>query len=69
MTSTSAPSERSAGATVESPCIRRCCLDDHDVCLGCGRTLADILVWSKASGTERQAILTAARARQARRSR
>jgi len=32
-----------------SPCIRRCTLDEEDVCLGCGRTLDEILEWSNAT--------------------
>ena len=26
--------------SVESPCVRNCCLDDDNVCIGCGRELA-----------------------------
>ncbi|MEB5521801.1 DUF1289 domain-containing protein, partial [Vibrio cholerae] len=22
----------------KSPCVRHCCLDDKDICIGCGRT-------------------------------
>lgn len=29
-----------------SPCVRNCCLDDNDVCIGCGRTLEEIRSWS-----------------------
>ncbi|CAM3973978.1 DUF1289 domain-containing protein [Pseudoalteromonas byunsanensis] len=44
-------------AQIDSPCIRNCCLDDHDVCLGCGRTLAEILAWSKSDKNQRLIIL------------
>ena len=54
-------------STVTSPCVRDCCLDDNDVCLGCGRTLQDILRWQAASDDEREAILAAAKARVAER--
>jgi predicted Fe-S protein YdhL (DUF1289 family) len=40
-----------------SPCIRTCCLDDDDVCLGCGRSLAEIVSWGTASDDEKRAIL------------
>ncbi|QBF84345.1 DUF1289 domain-containing protein [Shewanella maritima] len=30
---------------VQSPCIRHCCLDENDVCLGCQRTYKEILDW------------------------
>jgi len=52
---------------VPSPCIRHCCLDDQDVCLGCGRTLADILRWHDASPEERRQIVEMARQRLAQR--
>lgn len=42
---------------VPSPCVRNCCLDEQDVCLGCGRLLSEILVWRDASPTERETIL------------
>ncbi|WP_105168456.1 DUF1289 domain-containing protein [Pseudoalteromonas sp. T1lg23B] len=42
---------------VESPCVRNCCLNDKDICLGCGRTLAEILAWGKADTVQRQHIL------------
>jgi predicted Fe-S protein YdhL (DUF1289 family) len=43
-----------------SPCVRNCCLDDAEVCLGCGRTLDEILEWHQASVPRRLAILDAA---------
>lgn len=42
---------------VESPCIRNCCLDDKDICLGCYRTLDDILAWSAGNDDDRRKIL------------
>ncbi|MZI93308.1 DUF1289 domain-containing protein [Vibrio sp. CAIM 722] len=44
-------------SNVKSPCIRRCCLDEHDVCVGCFRTLNEILAWNEANAQERQDIL------------
>ncbi|MDD5271510.1 MAG: DUF1289 domain-containing protein [Methylovulum sp.] len=49
---------------VESPCIRICCLDDDDVCLGCFRTLTEITQWTLVDNASRLAILTNARHRQ-----
>lgn len=40
-----------------SPCIRVCCLDDQDVCLGCFRLLTEITGWQAASEEERERIL------------
>jgi len=31
---------------VESPCIRKCCLNENDICLGCFRSLIEITQWS-----------------------
>ncbi|HWR80770.1 MAG TPA: DUF1289 domain-containing protein [Pseudomonas sp.] len=46
-----------------SPCVRNCCLDDRDICLGCGRRLSEILEWSAASDERRLAICAEARGR------
>ncbi|MGH8279147.1 MAG: DUF1289 domain-containing protein [Gammaproteobacteria bacterium] len=46
-----------------SPCIRNCCLNENNVCLGCGRTLDEIRDWSKLSDTEKRAVNELARAR------
>jgi predicted Fe-S protein YdhL (DUF1289 family) len=46
-----------------SPCIRRCCLDDDDVCMGCGRSLEEIMVWSHSSDEDKAAILARSRQR------
>ncbi len=54
---------------VASPCIRSCCLDDEDVCLGCGRSLEEIVAWNEASDTEKAAIVERGRERIARRER
>ena len=46
-----------------SPCVRNCCLDEENVCMGCGRSLAEIVRWGNASDDEKRAILAASRAR------
>ncbi|MBU1392741.1 MAG: DUF1289 domain-containing protein [Gammaproteobacteria bacterium] len=38
-----------------NPCIRNCCLDQQDICLGCFRHLDEILAWRAMSDMERQA--------------
>jgi predicted Fe-S protein YdhL (DUF1289 family) len=48
---------------VESPCVRNCCLDEQDVCLGCGRSIDDILEWSGADSERRRVILQGAQQR------
>jgi predicted Fe-S protein YdhL (DUF1289 family) len=52
---------------VPSPCVRNCCLDDDDVCIGCGRALAEIVAWGTADDAQRRAILERSRARSAQR--
>lgn len=52
--------------SVASPCIRVCCLDDADVCLGCFRTLDEIRNWKASSDSVRLQMLDeAARRRRA----
>lgn len=68
------PAVRSPGSaddrhTPASPCIRQCCLDDADECIGCGRTLEEIKAWHGADDGSRAAILQAAEARRAARAR
>lgn len=54
-----------APTDVPSPCVRNCCLDDDDVCLGCGRTIQEILAWQQATMDERLAIIERASMRKA----
>jgi len=46
-----------------SPCVRNCCLDERNVCMGCGRSLEEIIAWGTASDTDKAATLARARAR------
>lgn len=48
---------------IANPCVGNCCLDDHEVCLGCFRALAEITGWHAAGRSERINILTAAQQR------
>jgi len=48
---------------VESPCIRKCTLDDDDICVGCFRSLDEICAWGSASNKQRHEILEQATAR------
>ena len=50
---------------VQSPCVGNCCLDDHDICLGCFRELEEIKVWSSVdNNSSRDLILANARRRE-----
>jgi predicted Fe-S protein YdhL (DUF1289 family) len=42
---------------VESPCVRNCCLDQQDMCLGCFRSITEILEWSNVSTEKRSEII------------
>lgn len=48
---------------INKPCIRRCCLNEEDVCLGCFRTFDDMLQWNKAKSTEKMKMLQKAEQR------
>lgn len=52
-----------APTDVPSPCVRNCCLDDDDVCLGCGRTIQEILAWQQGPDSERREIIARSRER------
>ncbi|WP_047047047.1 DUF1289 domain-containing protein [Vibrio mexicanus] len=43
--------------SIPHPCIRHCCLDEEDVCMGCFRTLEEILHWNEATDGEKRSIL------------
>jgi predicted Fe-S protein YdhL (DUF1289 family) len=53
---------------IASPCIDNCCLDDNDICLGCFRSLQEILQWNALGSQERLAVLRNASQRQNERS-
>ncbi|MEW6990662.1 DUF1289 domain-containing protein [Colwelliaceae bacterium 6441] len=44
-------------STVESPCVRNCCLNAEDICLGCFRHINEITGWQGFSQNEKVAIL------------
>jgi uncharacterized protein len=46
-----------------SPCVRNCCLDEQDICLGCGRSLGEICRWSQVDAVEKARTLALAKAR------
>jgi predicted Fe-S protein YdhL (DUF1289 family) len=49
--------------SVPSPCIRNCCLDGDDICLGCFRHVDEIVEWGAATDERRQKILALADSR------
>lgn len=43
--------------TLETPCVRHCCLDSNDVCLGCHRSLDEILAWHSMNDQQKSALI------------
>ncbi|MGB1799674.1 MAG: DUF1289 domain-containing protein [Gammaproteobacteria bacterium] len=50
---------------IESPCVRNCCLDNDDICLGCHRSLSEITAWTAMSKQEQKVVLQNAKQRAA----
>lgn len=63
------PPQSPGSLDVASPCVRNCCLDETDVCLGCGRLLSEILAWRAATIAEREVMLELAAQRRSARDR
>ena len=55
--------EDDAVGSPASPCVRNCCLDQDDVCMGCFRSITEICQWHEASDTEKIETLIRCRAR------
>ena len=57
-----------AEPALETPCVNICLLDPATgICLGCGRTLAEIGSWAGMSDAERRAMMAVLPARMERR--
>jgi uncharacterized protein len=53
-----ADSDNRRNPVIESPCKRVCTLDPAtDLCLGCGRTLAEITAWTRMTDAERAQVM------------
>jgi|HubBroStandDraft_5_1064220.scaffolds.fasta_scaffold1838805_2 predicted Fe-S protein YdhL (DUF1289 family) len=47
-----------AALPVPSPCVRNCCLDDDSICLGCFRSMEEIMEWGRvAVGDDRRRVI------------
>ena len=42
---------------IPSPCVRNCCLNENDVCIGCNRSLSEILNWRELPVSEQKKIM------------
>ncbi len=55
---TSNPTPLSQTVTVETPCIKVCRIDETSgLCVGCGRSLAEIAGWGSMTTAQRRAIM------------
>jgi predicted Fe-S protein YdhL (DUF1289 family) len=50
-------------SVVQSPCVRNCCLNEDDICLGCFRSLAEITRWGAVDNRLKEDILVRAKQR------
>ncbi|MEY4588362.1 MAG: hypothetical protein RL497_438 [Pseudomonadota bacterium] len=57
------PASTPAAGQCLSPCVRQCCLDNADVCIGCGRLLSEITGWMAFSCEQKQNVLLLAQER------
>lgn len=48
---------------IKAPCIKNCCLDEEDICMGCFRHVNEITAWQQASNQKKQQILVCAEQR------
>jgi uncharacterized protein len=49
--------------SLTSPCIKKCCLNENDICLGCFRSITEITGWQQANEQQRYLILENAKNR------
>ena len=47
-----------------SPCVRNCCLNEQDICLGCFRSLEEIRQWNALTDEAKIKVLALTQARQ-----
>jgi predicted Fe-S protein YdhL (DUF1289 family) len=45
------------GTVIQSPCVRNCCLNEDDICLGCYRSMDEICRWQAVDQETRKNIL------------
>lgn len=49
-------SEKDESDHLSSPCVRNCCLDQDDICLGCYRHLDEIIAWHSSTNEQKLMI-------------
>lgn len=48
---------------LKSPCVRNCCLNKEDICVGCFRHIDEIVGWNRLPEEEKQHVLERSEAR------
>ncbi len=48
---------------INSPCIRDCCLNSEDICLGCWRHIDEIIAWQSYNQEEKRQVIHACQTR------
>ena len=43
--------------SVPSPCVRLCTLGDDDICVGCYRSIEEIMQWTRLDNSQKQDVL------------
>ncbi|MFB0981916.1 MAG: DUF1289 domain-containing protein [Alteromonadaceae bacterium] len=43
---------------IASPCVRNCCLNTDDICIGCFRHINEILAWKNYKTDEKKVVIT-----------
>jgi uncharacterized protein len=49
---------------VTSPCVRNCCLDELDICLGCFRHIDEIMAWQRLDVMAKKSVINRCHQRQ-----
>ncbi len=49
---------------IASPCVRNCCLDKQDICLGCHRHIDEIMAWRTLDSQAKEDVLVLCQQRQ-----
>jgi predicted Fe-S protein YdhL (DUF1289 family) len=52
-----AKNEKNNTRKIVSPCVRNCCLDLQDICVGCFRHYDEIISWLDMTDEQRQQVL------------
>lgn len=57
--------ESQKNISISSPCIRKCCLNEVDICLGCFRHIDEIVGWKGYNDKEKLSLLNTCHQREA----